>query len=171
MLILREFTLEDKNLVLDMIEEINKTDQNFEGLGIFRDITSYENLLNQLNINKIQGTDTSPKLHQTTYGLFDNNELIGGINLRHELKGNTINHGGHIGYLIKPTKRNKGYGTKLLHLALIKAKELNINNILITCNKNNKASEKVILNNNGKYENDYYDPFDHETYKRYWIQN
>lgn len=171
MLIAKEFTINDKNQVLDMINEINQTDQNFEGLGLLRNIKTYEELLIELNNNKIHGTSTPPKIHQTTYGLFKNDKLIGGFNLRKELVGNTINHGGHIGYLIRPSERRKGYGTKLLELALIKAKELNINKVLITCSINNKASEKVILNNNGIYENNYYDPFDKEIFNRYWIKN
>lgn len=68
-------------------------------------IKTYKELLIELNNNKIHGTSTPPKIHQTTYGVFKNDKLIGGFNLRKELVGNTINHGGHIGYLIRPSKK------------------------------------------------------------------
>ena len=170
MLIARELTIYDKEQVLEMVEEIRDFDQNFEGLGLLRYFKSYEELLEILRYNKIIGTNTLPHIHQTTFGIFENGKLLGGFNLRHELKGNLINHGGHIGYLIRPSERNKGYGTRLLKLAVEEAKKININSVLITCDIHNKISEKVILNNNGKYENNYYDPFDLQTYKRYWIK-
>ena len=96
--------------------------------------------------------------------------MVGGFNLRHNLKGNLINHGGHIGYLIRPSERGKGYGSELLKYALIEARKLGINKVLVTCRNDNIASEGVILNNNGVYENDYYDIDYNKTYKRYWIE-
>ena len=169
MLIAREFTINDQQKVKDFVDEINNTDQNFEGLNIITHSKDYDLFLKELLVNKHLGRITPPNIHQTTYGIFENDELIGGFNLRHELTKHTINHGGHIGYLIRPSKRNKGYGTKLLKLALEEAKKLNIKNVLITCNINNKASEKVILNNGGIYENNYFEEIENETYKRYWI--
>ena len=51
--------------------------------------------------------DFSP---QTTFGVFVDGKLVGGFNLRHVLKGVLINHGGNLGYLIRPSERKKGYG-------------------------------------------------------------
>lgn len=170
MLIAREFTINDQQEIKEFIDEINNTDQNFEGLNIIKKANDYDLFLKELLINKYLGRINPPNIHQTTFGVFEDNKLIGGFNLRHELTEHTINHGGHIGYLIRPSKRNKGYGTKLLNLALKEAKKINITKVLITCNINNKASEKVILNNGGIYENDYYEEIENETYKRYWIK-
>ena len=57
----------------------------------------------------------------------------------------------------------------MLKLALEKCKELNLDKVLITCRDENIASSKVIKNNGGIYENDYYDEESNTTYKRYWI--
>jgi predicted acetyltransferase len=78
--------------------------------------------------------------------------------------------GGHIGYGIRPSERQKGYATKLLKLSLEKAKELEINKVLVVCDTNNIASEKTILNNNGKRDEDYIKE-DGVVIKRYWIDN
>lgn len=169
MLYAREFTKDDEHQINDLVNEINTTDQNFEGLRIINYSPDFETFIYTLKLNKKYGFNSLDPIIQTTYGLFEDNQLIGGFNIRHRLNKLTINHGGHIGYLIRPSKRNQGYGTKLLTIALEEAKKLNINKVLITCEVDNKASEQVILNNNGVYENDYYEQLEDKTYKRYWI--
>ena len=83
--------------------------------------------------------------------------------LRHQLTEQLREHGGHIGYGIRASERGKGYATKMLELTLIEAKKLGINEVLITCNPDNIASQKVVLKNKGvlekKTEDSYY----------YWI--
>ena len=49
-------------------------------------------------------------------------KIVGSIQLRHELTENLLKSGGHIGYGICPTERNKGYGSEQLSLVLEKAK-------------------------------------------------
>lgn len=46
------------------------------------------------------------------------NKIIGMVNIRHQLNEFLLNEGGHIGYSIRPTERNKGYATIMLKLAL-----------------------------------------------------
>ena len=169
MLIAREFTKEDKDKLLEMVNEINELDGNFEGLNNIKNIDDFDEFLEKLERNKHQELISIKLSPQTTYGVFEDGKLIGGFNLRNILKGNLLNHGGHIGYLIRPSKRNKGYGTKLLKLALEKAKESNIDKVLVTCRKENIASARVIEKNKGIYENDYYDEETNQIYKRYWI--
>ncbi len=97
------------------------------------------------------------------------NKIIGMINIRHKLNEFLLNEGGHIGYSIRPTERKKGYGTIMLKLALQKCKELNLNKVLITCDKINVASAKVIQNNSGILENEIFSETFSEIIQRYWI--
>lgn len=169
MLIAREFTKDDEQKVLEMINEIRQIDNNFEGLSNMKDADNYEEFLKKLEINKHQeliNPDYSP---QTTYGLFDDDKLVGGFNLRHVIKGDLIKYGGNIGYLIRPSERGTGYGTILLHIALEKANEIGLEKVLVGCRVENIGSSKVIENNGGIYENNYYDEITGKTYKRYWI--
>ncbi len=170
MLVAKEFDLNDKESLLDMVDEINNFDANFEGLNNIKNIDNYEDFLLKLEKNKHQELIKAEYSPQTTFGVWDDKKLIGGFNLRHIIKGNLINHGGNIGYLIRPTERKKGYGTKLLELAIKEAKKLGLKKVLVSCRKENIGSEKVIINNNGIYENDYYDESKNETYKRFWIE-
>lgn len=169
MIIAREFKKEDQTKLLDMINEINNFDCNFEGLTNIREIVSYDSFLEQLEKNKHQEFVKPEYSPQTTFGVFDDNKLVGGFNLRHTIKGNLIHHGGNIGYLIRPSERRKRYGTIMFGLALEKAKELGLDKVLVSCREDNTGSAKVIENNGGIYENNYYDEQLNETYKRYWI--
>ncbi|MBU1901633.1 GNAT family N-acetyltransferase [Patescibacteria group bacterium] len=84
-----------------------------------------------------------------TYWLIDNNQIVGHVNVRHKLSDNLKKRGGHIGYAIRPSVRKKGYGTKILQLALLKAKKLGLKEVLITCDDANTASQKIIERNKG----------------------
>ena len=86
------------------------------------------------------------------YWLVDNNDFVGETTIRHKLTKALLKEGGHIGYGIRPTKRKLGYGTKILTLALKKAKKLGIKKVLVTCDDNNIGSRKVIEANEGILE-------------------
>ena len=67
------------------------------------------------------------------------------------------------------TERKKGYGTMMLKLGLEKYKELNLSKVLISCDKINIASAKVIQNNNGILDNEVFSETFSEIIQRYWI--
>ena len=83
------------------------------------------------------------------YWLVDDtrNYFIGEIAIRHDLNDALRLRGGHIGYCIRYCEWGKGYGTKMLALALEKAKALGLSRALITCNDSNIASARVMEHN------------------------
>ena len=95
------------------------------------------------------------------------NYIVGMIDIRHYLNEYLTQAGGHIGYGVRKTERNKGYAKQMLKLALEKCKELKIKKVLITCDEDNIASEKVILSANAKLED--IRNVDGENKKRFWI--
>ena len=107
----------------------------------------------------------------TYYWLIDGDEFVGEINILHYLNDNYLICGGHIDYGVRYSKWGKGYGTKMLALALKKAKQIGLDKVLITCDADNIASAKVVENNGGKLENirDIGTPEKPELIKRYWI--
>lgn len=92
----------------------------------------------------------SPKVPFTLYWMTVDDRVVGHAILRHKLTDATRRVGGHIGYAIHPNERGKGYGTHLLHLMLEKAKEQGLREVLMTCNANNLASQKIIQLNGGE---------------------
>ncbi|MBQ2062303.1 MAG: GNAT family N-acetyltransferase [Oscillospiraceae bacterium] len=89
------------------------------------------------------------------YWLVDDEKklFIGEVTIRHKLNDALMHSGGHIGYGIRYSEWNRGYGTTLLSLALEKAKEMRISPVLITCNDDNLASARVIEKNGFILEN------------------
>lgn len=105
----------------------------------------------------------------TELWLVDNDEVIGTVNIRHFLTEQLLRVGGHIGYWIRPSKRQMGYGKKILELALPQAKRLGIDKVLVTCDDTNIGSQKIIEANGGILENTVEIEEGHPKKKRYWI--
>ncbi len=129
----------------------------------------FEEMLGYLRAKENESTCIDD-LPNTTYWLVGENKIvIGAVNIRHYITGDWENMGGHIGYGIRPSERRKGYATKILTLALEKAKQFKITNALLTCDKNNIASAKTIINNGGVADSDYVME-DGVVIKRFWIK-
>jgi predicted acetyltransferase len=89
----------------------------------------------------------------TTLWLVDHHEFKGHINIRHQLNPYLEKFGGHIGYAVRPTVRNQGYGDQMLKMALPFARQLGLRKVLITCDESNIGSRKIIESNRGRLEN------------------
>jgi predicted acetyltransferase len=109
---------------------------------------------------------------ETLYWLVDtkNLEFIGLVTIRHRLNEFLKREGGHIGYFVRPSMRNKGYGTRMLKMALKKAKLLGLKNIILTCNKKNIPSKKIIEKNRGKFFSEIYVPANKAKKLRFRIE-
>lgn len=98
----------------------------------------------------------------------ESTRILGAIDIRHSLNEYLFSSGGHIGYGIRPSERRKGYATKMLALALDKSRALDLDKVLVTCNKENIGSAKTIMNNGGVLENEVLDG--KNIIQRYWIK-
>ena len=89
------------------------------------------------------------RVGESKYWLVDDEKalFIGEVGIRHKLNDALKLRGGHIGYGIRYSEWNCGYGTRMLALALEKAKEMGISPVLITCNDDNLASARVMEKN------------------------
>ncbi len=105
----------------------------------------------------------------TILWLVDDGEYIGRVSIRHELIEALRAMGGHIGYDIRPSKRNRGYGSKILELALPIARSLGMARVLLACDETNTGSRKIIEKNGGVLENRVENPETGVPKLRYWI--
>lgn len=95
--------------------------------------------------------------------------MVGVFSLKFELTPFLLNFGGHIGYAVKPSRRNRGLATEILAQGLREAEKFGFEKILAVCDEDNYASEKVILRNGGVFENRIFDGEEKVFVKRYWI--
>ncbi len=92
--------------------------------------------------------------------------FIGVLRLRYTLNESLRLRGGHIGYAVRYSCWNQGYGTKMLSLVLEKAKERGLTKVLCTCNDDNPASARV-MEHNGFLLDDKVE-VDGTLIRRYW---
>ena len=132
--------------------------------------SSIEDWLEELKKRSCEDTVPKGLVPSSTYLAVreKDNYIVGMIDIRHYLNEYLTEAGGHIGYGVRKTERNKGYAKQMLKLALEKCKELKIKRVLITCDEDNIASEKVILSANAKLED--IRNVDGENKKRFWIE-
>ena len=132
-------------------------------------LSSIEDWLEELNKRSCEDTVPKGLVPSSTYLAVreKDNYIVGMIDIRHYLNEYLTQVGGNIGYGVRKTERNKGYAKQMLKLALEKCKELKIKKVLITCDEDNIASEKVILSANAKLED--IRNVDGENKKRFWI--
>jgi predicted acetyltransferase len=101
-----------------------------------------------------------------TYFLYDTDKkkIVGACNIKKNLSEKNLIRAGHIATGIAPSFRGKGFGNKLVELAICKAKEIGIKEIFMTAE--NEKSRKTIEFNGGKFlEEIYLDGFMLYRYK------
>lgn len=103
--------------------------------------TSYSELVSELK----QRTLIKEGVPNTTLFLFDNEKIIGAVNIRHYLNEHLKRIGGHIGYGVRPDYRRQGCAKKLLKVGLEFLNQHDVVDALITCDKSNVASARTII--------------------------
>lgn len=96
--------------------------------------------------------------------------ILGASTLRHHLTPSLENHGGHIGYIIRPSQRRQGFGGLLLALTLEKAQALGIKRVRITCDTDNIGSARIIEKNGGVYSGQMIYERSGNQISQYWVE-
>ncbi|MGL4335695.1 MAG: GNAT family N-acetyltransferase [Turicibacter sp.] len=162
-------TLDDKEKIMDYKNEFIHHGDSMDGTAGLSTAQNFEAWYADWSNNLKEETVRPGLVPSTTYLAIstDDHRLIGMIDIRHYLNDYLLKFGGHIGYSIRKSERQKGYATEMLAKALNECVSLNIKKVLITCDKDNIASAKTITNNGGKFENEIADG--NETTQRYWL--
>ena len=101
----------------------------------------------------------------------EDDKIIGMINIRFALNDFLRKVGGHIGYNVRPTERQKGYATCMLRETLEFCKIIGLNEVIVSCNKDNIASAKVIKNCGGQLEREFFSDQLGRDMQKYIIKN
>jgi len=103
------------------------------------------------------------------YWLVRDGRVLGTVRIRHRLTEGLRKEGGHVGYEVRPSERNKGHATFMLAAALEKVRGMGIERALVTCDRDNPASARVIQKNGGQPDSDSISPATGKAVRRFWI--
>ena len=161
-----------KNQVMEYRNIFFKNEESLDGCAGLEECNTYEEWLDFDNrLSKKYGESYVPSNVYLAIRKSDN-KLIGIIDIRKRLTDFLYNYGGNIGYSVIPEERKKGYATEMLRQILQKCQMLNMNRVLLTCDKENIASAKTIIANGGELENEVVDEVNLSksgVIQRYWI--
>ncbi len=79
----------------------------------------------------------------------ENGRVIGMMDIHHELNDFLKSSSGHISYGVRPSERNRGYGTQILDRALSYCGGIGMRTVNVICPKNNIAANRTIQKNGG----------------------
>jgi len=119
-----------------------------------------------------QGINLPTPQHVPTTFLFGfaGPRIVGRVSIRHRLNEFLLHEGGHIGYMVLPEFRRRGYATEMLRQALLIARvKCGTSRLLVTCDDDNVGSMRTIENNGGVLEN-VVDAAGEVPKRRYWIE-
>jgi predicted acetyltransferase len=163
-------TAQLKEEYLSFYNEWKESGETMVPWVITKDPTDFEAMLQFLRNNESGEDIPEGWVKDSTYWLVNEDKrVLGAVNIRHALTKPLLERGGHVGYGIRPSERQKGYATKLLSLSLEVVKTLGIQKALVTCDATNIGSLKTILNNGGVPDKDYIEE-DGNVVKRFWIE-
>ena len=107
--------------------------------------------------------------HFIQYFCIENNQIIGMVEIRYAREHWLIARFGHIGYILSPQYRGKGYAKCMLHLALKIAMQMTRSPIVITCDDDNVPSYKTIKRCGGVLKAKFRDPSTEKIKRQYIV--
>lgn len=153
----------------DFKEEFIRSGDILYGTERLQDSDSFEQWLERVRKNRYQETveEGKPPSYEFIAVRKSDGKIIGMINVRYNPKEEMYKYLGHIGYCIRISERKKGYASEMLRLALIEAKKLGLNEVLLTCDSDNIGSSATMKKNGAVLENEV--PYQGKITQRYWI--
>lgn len=99
---------------------------------------------------------TLPCVPSLAWWLVDGSHYIGSVSIRARLDSPLLAYwGGHIAYGVRPSAQGKGYGKRMLALALDICRGMGMPIVRVGCDAKNIASKRVIEANGGIFLREY----------------
>ena len=155
-----------KEKAIELMKEYTEYGSHTDGCGSLNRYlkeSTYEEWLKKVVSYMDIANVEKPKVPALTYFFVreEDDRIVGMINIRLALNDFLRNEAGHIGYSVRPTERRKHYGTQMLECGLEVCRRIGIENVIVSCDKDNLASAGVIKNCGGVLDEELYS----ETFK------
>lgn len=145
----KKLTVNDDKSIYEMLQRIGACENEFKNTANGLSYDQFKKWLIEQNDWSNGRNLPSGYVPQTIYWLYDRGVPIGIGKVRHQLNENSRMIGGNIGYAIDPLYRGRGYAKRFLHELLIKADEIGVREKLLSVERYNPASKRVIECNGG----------------------
>lgn len=146
---LQQLSTTDGYVFFAMLQKIGKDENAFTNPVCGMSFEEYQQWLKQQDDWSKGENLPSGYVGQTVFWLMVGEIPVGIGKIRHSLTESSRAFGGNLGYAISSEFRGRGYGSELLRELLWKADEMGIEEKVLTVEKYNYASKKVIENNGG----------------------
>lgn len=158
-----------KEQIMEYKNEFLLHSDSLDGTAGLKTAQNFEEWLSAIQDNASEETVRTGLVPASTYLAVRtaDSRIVGMIDIRRRLNDYLLQFGGNIGYSVRKSERQKGYASEILRLALRKCRIMNMDRVLITCDKDNIGSAKTILKNGGILENEVEEQ--HGITQRYWI--
>ena len=163
-------SMEYMEKAIDYIQEHINVGSPINGSGgLDRYLDNYQGWLDKLNQDRMCIPNEQRVPAETYYLVNEQDKIIGMINIRLCLNERLKECGGHIGYGIRPSERNKGYNKINLYLALLRCQSLGIKEVILDCDSINLASSRTMEALGAIRIDEYYSEHEHCLVWRYII--
>ena len=150
---IRKLTIHDGRDIYEMLQEMPADENGFVNSVNGKTYEAYQEWLKGAAQNAEQtGIIDGWKVPGTTFWLLEDDRPVGFGKVRHFLTDALREHGGNVGYAIRPSARGRGLGTEFLALLAAESKKLGVDQLLLTIQNYNTASIRVALANGGRIE-------------------
>lgn len=128
-----------------MLDEFRAAGENHVYMGLlakaWEGYRAFYDLLRRMKRGGYPRRDIMP---MDSYFIEEGGRILGELYIRRKLSPRLEQIGGHVGYKVRPSQRNRGVATAALRLALKKLARLGVEQALVTCRDTNAASARVI---------------------------
>lgn len=146
---LRQLSVSDGYDIFQMLQRIGKTEHAFSNPVNGMTFDEYRAWLQQQDDWARGKGLPDGYVAQTIFWFMDGAVAVGIGKIRHALTERSREFGGNIGYAIDPLYRGKGYGSQFFAKLLLQAERMGICDRLVTVEKYNFASKKIVEKNGG----------------------
>lgn len=156
----------------EFVAELLAAGDDRSAMGPVRNLEDFPNFVGQQAEDPRSKPLPEGMVPMSIFFFVDEDEAVQGeLRFRYALGAGNSLEGGHIGYVVRPSCRRRGYGREILRGALELAAREAIDPVLITCDDDNVASIGVIeANGGGDYETAI-SPRTGKLIRRYWISS
>lgn len=138
-------------------EHFDHNEPDLHGGALLDQTASYNDWLEQVINNSNEETVNPDWVVSSTFFVVRkiDRRIIGMIDIRHSLNQLLRDYGGHIGYGVRPSERNKGYAKEILRLGLEYCEKIGLEKVMLACYKENEASRRTIIKCGGTLEKEF----------------